>query len=287
MVFRLGGEAVEGAADRDPRRQRVQEPQRGERVAVRVRRPARGFVRLPRSRSIEDPRVRGGGRFGGGGADGPESSMARRGRAPGAPTRRGGRPRAPVARLPSSSRRPSGHRARSQRSRGRPHRAHYQRFCVGIPRFRHAPDDAQYEERRVSNVKNAGSSLRRTPNFLGMPDSGRRQPEHLAARGTPLMFPQRGYRHWLWPRLNAPDGAGCSLSAQFPVTHTRDGITQHSTAHNGLIPPLCAHYRAEGDRRNADAASARGTSAAPIGPYPWHLGRGPRPALLGQGRKCT
>lgn len=54
MVFRLGGEAVEGAADRDPRRQRVQEPQRGERVAVRVRRPARGFVHLPRSRSIED-----------------------------------------------------------------------------------------------------------------------------------------------------------------------------------------------------------------------------------------
>lgn len=70
MVFRLGDEAVEGAADRDPRRQRVQEPQRGERVAVRVRSPARGFVRLPRSRSIEDPRVRGGGRFGGGvGAD--------------------------------------------------------------------------------------------------------------------------------------------------------------------------------------------------------------------------
>ena len=74
-----------------------------------------------------------------------------------------------------------------------------------------------------------------------MPDSGRRQPEHLAARGTPLMFPQRGHRHWLWPRLNAPDGAGCSLSAQFPVTHTRDGITQHNTAHNGLIPPLCAN----------------------------------------------
>ena len=41
--------------------------------------------------------------------------------------------------------------------------------------------------------------------------------------------------------LNAPDGAGCSLSAQFAVTHTRDGITQHNTAHNGLIPPLCAN----------------------------------------------
>ena len=41
--------------------------------------------------------------------------------------------------------------------------------------------------------------------------------------------------------LNAPDGAGRPLGAQFPVTHTRDGITQHNTAHNGLIPPLCAN----------------------------------------------
>ena len=66
--------------------------------------------------------------------------------------------------------------------------------------------------------------------------------------------------------MNAPEGAGCSLTgrhgelagvgepvlmhlmvlgaplgAQFPVTHTRDGITQHNTAHNGLIPPLCAN----------------------------------------------
>ena len=99
-----------------------------------------------------------------------------------------------------------------------------------------------------------------------MPDSGRRQPEHLTARGTPLMFPQRGHRHWLWPRLNAPDGAGCSLTrlehpragsgaavsmhlmvpdaplaCSYRVMHTRDGITQHNTAHNGLIPPLCAN----------------------------------------------
>lgn len=176
MVFRLGGEAVEGTADRDPRRQRVQEPQRGERVAVRVRRPARGFVRLPRSRSIEDPRVRGGGRFGGGvGAGGPESSMAGRGRASGAPTRRGGRPRPPVARLSSSSQRPSGHRVRSQRSRGRPHRAHHQRFCVGIPRFHHAPDDAQCEKRRVLIVKNAGFSgdARQRPSAAGAPDGAR------------------------------------------------------------------------------------------------------------------
>ena len=34
---------------------------------------------------------------------------------------------------------------------------------------------------------------------------------------------------------------GAPLGAQFPVTHTRDGITQHNTAHNGLIPPLCAN----------------------------------------------
>ena len=74
-----------------------------------------------------------------------------------------------------------------------------------------------------------------------MPGSGRRQLGRLAARGTPLMFPQRGHRHWLWPCLNAPGGVGCPLGAQFPVTHTRDGITQHNTAHNGLIPPLCAN----------------------------------------------
>lgn len=160
-MFRLGSEAVEGTADRDPRRQRVQEPQRGERVAVRVRSPARGFVRLPRSRSIEDPRVRGGGRFGGGvGAD-----------------ERLALPlveaddRAPVARLSSSSRRPSGHRARSQRFRGRPQRAHHQRFCVGIPRFRHAPDDVQYEERRVLIAKNAEFSgdARQQPSAAGAP----------------------------------------------------------------------------------------------------------------------
>ena len=67
--------------------------------------------------------------------------------------------------------------------------------------------------------------------------------------------------------MNAPDGAGRSLAqwrgpvrgvgrrvvlmrlmvlgaplgAQFPVAHTRDGITQHNTAHNGLILPLCAN----------------------------------------------
>ena len=51
----------------------------------------------------------------------------------------------------------------------------------------------------------------------------------------------RGYSEWVLMGLNAPDGAGCPLGAQFPVTHTRDGITQHNTAHNGLIPPLCAN----------------------------------------------
>ena len=30
------------------------------------------------------------------------------------------------------------------------------------------------------------------------------------------------------------------FDTQFPVTHTRDGFTQHDIAHNGLIPPLCA-----------------------------------------------
>jgi len=61
---------------------------------------------------------------------------------------------------------------------------------------------------------------------------------------------------WCWPpgRLGLRQGIptvqavsmhpmalGAPFGAQFPVTHTRDGITQHNTAHNGLIPPLCAN----------------------------------------------
>ena len=149
------------------------------------------------------------------------------------------------------------------------------------------------------NTKNAGFSLRRTPDFLGMPDSGRRQPEHLAARGTPLMFPQRGYRHWLWPRLNAPDGAGCSLSAQFPnYAHKgRNYATQHRTQRldsalvckqRCLIRGPCVRTSGQKEAPGAlttrpHAAPSRCRSAS----APCHLGKGPRPAPLEQGRKCT
>lgn len=183
MVFRLGSEAVEGAADRDPRRQRVQEPQRGERVAVRVRSPARGFVRLPRSRSIEDPRVRGGGRFGGGiGAGGPESSMARRGRASDAPTRQGGRPRArcpavvvfPTAFGPSSEIAAISGKSSSNSS------STVLRWNPAVPPCaRRRPirrtQGFKCEKRRVLIAKNAGFSgdARQRPSAAGAPGGAR------------------------------------------------------------------------------------------------------------------